>query len=190
MHLFKYFAILLLASCVSSHSANRQSLIAPEANIQGCSANCGNLYSLCCPARYPCCCCRAVCTNLDCIQFIQPPRGPPETAFFNLTGLRPGAPCCGPKCSFDQCLELVKLQLLAIQDPLRAQRDSLEEYPGEVDCCGEGCSTRGCLSSLLTDLIQLQSPIQNTQNATKDIIAKGRGVMEETNNLGGKKDSR
>jgi len=172
MHPLKYFAILLLACCVSSHSADRQSLIDPGADKQGCSANCRNLYSQCCPTRNPCCCCRDVCTNLDCIQFLRQPNGPPETAFFKLTGLEPGAPCCGPQCSLDQCLELIKLQLLAIQDPLIAQRDGLEKTPYEVDCCGEGCSTRGCFSNLLTNLIQLQSPIQNTQNATEDAIAK------------------
>jgi hypothetical protein len=172
MHPLKYFAVLLLARYVSSHSPDRQSLIDLEADTQACHANCSNLYSRCCRKRNPCCCCKRVCTNLDCIQFLQPPYEPPETAFFNLTRLAPGAPCCGPKCSFDQCLELIRLQLLAIQDPLRIQRDSLEERPGEVECCGEGCSTRGCFSNLLTNLIQLQSPIQNTQNATKDTIAK------------------
>jgi hypothetical protein len=170
MHPLKYFVILLLACCVSSYSADRQSPIGPEACKKDCKVT--DLWELCCPSVHPCCCCSAVCTKKGCMQYLGEPHEPPETAFFKFTGLGPCAPCCGPECSMNQCLELIKLQLLAIQDPLRAQRDSLEKSADEVDCCGEGCSNRGCFSDILTNLIQLQSPIQNTQNATEYAIAK------------------
>jgi hypothetical protein len=168
MYTSRYFAIFLLACCVSPHSADRQSPIAVE-EVRG---DCVHLRKLCCNANHPCCCSRVVCTHMDCMQYIFPPDKSPETAFFKFTGLEPGAPCCGPKCSLNQCLELIKLQLIAIQDPLRTQRDNLEESPDEVDCCGEGCSNRGCFSDILDNLIQLQSPINNTQNTHKSGIAK------------------
>ena len=173
MHLLKYFAVLLLACGVLSHSGVHQSLINPDASALGCHKNCRKKTSQCCPRRNPCCCCAEVCTNLDCLQYMRViPSEPPETAFFNSTGVGPGAPCCGPTCSPDQCLQLIKLQLLAMQDPLTIQRDGLGKYPDDVECCGEGCSTRGCFSNILTNIIQLQSPIQNTQNGTISTMAK------------------
>jgi hypothetical protein len=166
MHWLRYFAIFLLACRASSQSTDRQSPVILNDTIR---EDCQHLEKQCCNHNHPCCCSRKVCTRMDCMNFTfppeGPPEGPPETAFFKFTGLEPGAPCCGPNCAPNQCLELLKLQLLAIEDPLRAQRDSLKTTPHEIDCCGEGCSVRGCFSDILQNLIQLQSPIQNTQRA-------------------------
>ena len=69
----------------------------------------------------------------------------------------------------DRCLELIKLQLGALQGPLEIERNNtgdVDGYPAAEDddspCCGVGCSARGCFQKLLDSIILLQTPIQNT----------------------------
>jgi hypothetical protein len=130
----------------------------------------------CCQCVYQCTCNPTVCTNLRALTFIfgHRPDHEPETAFLTFLGLGDDAPCCGPSCSMDRCLELVRTQFVVLREPLENERDQTKEQAGligdaeDVDCCGSGCPARGCFQTLLDSIILLQHPILETlQNFNK-----------------------
>jgi hypothetical protein len=138
----------------------------------GCCTACTSLNASahCCRCWNPCCCSKDVCTLYACLSFKSTiaPDNEPDTAYLTFLGLGDDAPCCGPTCSMDRCLELVRSQLEALQSPLEQERNKTKENTDligsteDANCCGSGCSARGCFQNLLDTIIKLQNPILET----------------------------
>lgn len=141
-----------------------------------------NLPKMCCSCWNPCICgeddiCPIAGNFLSILAPGSAPGSDPETVFFDSMRDGPGAPCCGPNCRPQQCLDMTKLELGALEGPLKWQLETLNEStlgvtadsdPKPTDCCGPGCEVTGCFRTLLNTVIKMQTPINNTQNNFPD----------------------